>query len=283
MKDYRRIELEINTLSYCIVSPRESQAFYEGIDFVKDDIDELLKGINVIYPFYRYGTYDNYNPKEAEYYIPGSSIKGALLRYFDKNDNIRKQLMVDDIVMDKGYGQIKLKKIWKYQNIHTKNNNVENNKLGEKKVEYEEFFSNVAFEMLCPDETLIADVYIAKDAEKSMEDILKEVHKNTMDKLDAFIKYLNEVKEKVYESSKNTQEEEQNKLNMLLTKIEQHIKNINKVKAEKGYLMYLGGYKGLIRALKGNLNEDKINIGEKGALFIDNDNGLPYGIVKINI
>lgn len=277
MKNYVHKKLTIDTLSYCIVSPRESQAFYEGIDFDKSDLNEELKETNVIYPFYRYGTYDKYDPNEAEYYVPGSSIKGALLKTTQENDDIRKKIMVDDIVINNKCGQIKLKKVWKYQNIHTDKNMNKTENSDNRKIEYQIFFQNVAFEMLSPGLSLVADIYI-NNAENQLKKVLENVHKTTNGQLDTLSKYLSEVENIIKVREKNLQNNEKDKFNKLKDSVKKQIENVKSIKSKKGYLMSSGGYKGLIRALKKN-----VEIEDKGAIFIDDETNLPYGIVEVNI
>lgn len=281
MKNYVHKKLKINTLSYCIISPREPQAFYAGIDFDKE-LGGELKGTNIIYPSYRYGTYDIYNPDKAEYYIPGSSIKGSLLRTAEKDVNdIRKQLMVDDIVLE--CGQIKLKKIWKYQNIHNDKNNSEADSVNNKKIEYQIFFQNVAFEMLIPNISLTTDIYIAEGAEEQLKKILIEIDRNTKKQLDDYAYYLSDVEKLMCEKEANLQDNEKNKFNNLKDRINQQKNNVKAIK-DNNYLMSLGGYKGILRSLKADIKMDKgVEIDKRGALFIDNETDLPYGIVKVNI
>ena len=68
-------------------SPRSGQALYKEIDefclspYVKipDTKDDEKHEVKVVYPFYQYGEYEKYDPEHANYYLPGSSVKGALL------------------------------------------------------------------------------------------------------------------------------------------------------------------------------------------------------------
>ena len=60
--------------------PRAGQAFYYGIDtFCREPVlcppDSDLKGekaVKVVYPFYQYSMYEEYDPDHAQYYLPGS-------------------------------------------------------------------------------------------------------------------------------------------------------------------------------------------------------------------
>ena len=83
----KKVIYEMEVLSSTIISPRSGQAFYKGVDFCLEPeanvpgsskIQKKAQGVGVIYPFYQYGEYEKYDPEHAVYYIPGSSIKGAL-------------------------------------------------------------------------------------------------------------------------------------------------------------------------------------------------------------
>ena len=79
------IAYQLTTCSGLIVSPRSALAFYRDLDEFSlekvEDSEYLAKSrLKVIYPFYQYGIYTAYNPEGAAYYLPGSSVKGALCR-----------------------------------------------------------------------------------------------------------------------------------------------------------------------------------------------------------
>ena len=91
----KEIKYEMQTLSSLILSPRSGQALYKDVDefeTASEVSNNKGKEVNCIYPFYQYGEYEKYHPQDAEYYIPGSSVKGALLK-----DNNRNILMAEDV------------------------------------------------------------------------------------------------------------------------------------------------------------------------------------------
>ena len=85
----KKITYTMKLLSSLIVSPRSGQALYKEIDefclspYVKipDTKDDEKHEVRVVYPFYQYGEYERYDPEHANYYLPGSSVKGALLQH----------------------------------------------------------------------------------------------------------------------------------------------------------------------------------------------------------
>lgn len=116
----KKIIYEIEVLSSLIISHRSGQAFYKGIDEfyshpkIETSNSEKIREPHVIYPFYQYGEYEKYDPNHANYYIPGSSIKGALCL----PENMRNQIMADDIIVPND--KIVLRNLWKAQYLENK-------------------------------------------------------------------------------------------------------------------------------------------------------------------
>ena len=90
-----------------------------------------------------------YHPKDAEYYIPGSSVKGALLK-----DNNRNILMADDIQVKNS--DIVLRNLYKAQHIQEKAT-----------AEFSVFFENVGVEMIKAGANLQGSLYLKDDVEFS--------------------------------------------------------------------------------------------------------------------
>ena len=113
----KKITYTMKLLSSLIVSPRSGQALYKEIDefclspYVKipDTKDDEKHEVRVVYPFYQYGEYERYDPEHANYYLPGSSVKGALLQHKRKGF----KLMADDVPVPNL--SIVLRSLWKAQ------------------------------------------------------------------------------------------------------------------------------------------------------------------------
>lgn len=65
--------------------------------------------VKVVYPLYQYGEYKNYDPEHGNYYLPGSSVKGALQR----RKSMRNHLMADDVLVSNS--DVVLRTLWKAQ------------------------------------------------------------------------------------------------------------------------------------------------------------------------
>lgn len=177
----KEIKYEMQTLSSLILSPRSGQALYKDVDefeTASEVSNNKGKEVNCIYPFYQYGEYKKYHPKDAEYYIPGSSVKGALLK-----DNNRNILMADDIQVKNS--DIVLRNLYKAQHIQEKAT-----------AEFSVFFENVGVEMIKAGANLQGSLYLKDDVEFST--ILKSANEDTRRKMKQMQAYLQEVLKRQY-------------------------------------------------------------------------------------
>lgn len=247
---------KLKTVSSLVLSPREAQAFYVNENNRSHLIGSGLKSgkdvnkVKVIYPFYQYGNYSEYNPKNSQYYIPGSSIKGAICSGI-KNKNTLKML-VDDIPI---HGKdLYLEHLYKLQ------------RSGEK-LELDTFFPNTFIEMLKAESEYVGQIY----SNIELKNILCEVQKATTRKLEQLLTKLKQDLELI------TQQETMIKVNQLLTNVMDILSKI-KTNNEQKYTILLGGYKGLILSLT-NVNHSKVS----SAVYIDQSSNLPYGLVELDL
>ena len=269
---------QLKTISNVILSPREHQAFYENVDFNSSliklkNIDKKSK-INIIYPFYQYGLYETYDPKKAQYYIPGSSLKGA----FSIQEKLKHTFMFDDILIENS--KISLQQLQKVQNINLQEQKHE--KIQEQKqIMIDTYFQNLAIEMLNQNETLQGDMYCQNDI---IDTILAEINEKTITKIDQFHTMIQNVlalkKDREFdENCENRLQKLQTNVIGLRKRIECILKNSKK---SKTCILILGGYKG--RSLSGIF--DKFSTEFPSAFYLcqesDSDD-LPFGIVEITI
>ena len=158
------MKLKFKTISPIILSSRTEKALYKGVDFKElmsfEDID--MQNINIVYPFYSYESRDLLPEKNfstaKEYYIPASSLKGALLgnKKSDEENSLRRKILFQDVKIN--YSHIKLRNIYKFQylyqedkeEIQNQGNQAKNvNKANKYKTpKYDVFFPSVAIEMM---------------------------------------------------------------------------------------------------------------------------------------
>ena len=246
----------LTALSSLIVSPRGSAAWYEALgDFsrsgIKDDGDYLVKNkLKVIYPFYQYGEYRAYAPDSAEYYVPGTSVKGALCGSRPGYGNC----MADDILVDKG--NIVLRNLYKAQYL---------NKEG-KGACFEVFFSNVGVEMIKASTELGGDLYLDG---VMPEAFLKAANKLTKVKMKQMLEYLQKPRQ-------------ENDTEGLRDKFKQAANGLAALVNEDNVFL-IGGYKGLRHSIerKNTLEWNSALPKPDGAVFLDPEKLLPHGLVKI--
>lgn len=261
--------LKFKTVSFVCLSPRESKAFYKALDFNEEDIKEGEvdeKKVNIIYPFYQYGEYEKGYNRNVEYYIPGSSLKGALLKYDIENTNLR--MMVDDSSI-KGE-DIQLKNLKKFQYLF---NRKENKNETSKVQKYGIFLENLGIEMLKPKSTFQTEIYC--EIEKVRE-IIDCTVKSTIERLKNINRYIEELLS--YGEIDGG----------VKKKLEKEHRDIKFILENKKGVIFLGGYKGVIASLHSEWKE-KNEPFEKGALYAEEvlleDNRekllLPYGLIEI--
>lgn len=250
------IYYELTTLSSLIVSPRTSLAFYKDLDqFSLKDVEghsDCVKTekLKVIYPFYQYGLYESYSPDTAEYYLPGSSIKGALCQGTANPG----KLMVDDVPIPRKYGRshIVLRNIQKAQYLEEP-----------QKAFFDVFFDHVAVEMVKADSTLEGSFNY--DNIGAARELLKSANNAAKAKIGQMREYLSCLIKKEYPAQ----------LKERLTKAADKLAK----QLDDDQVLLLGGYKGLLHSM-----ELKESPGEMaGAVYLDKETNLPHGLIKIQL
>lgn len=250
----KKITYTMHLLSSLIVSPRAGMALYKGIDEfcetpeleLSDLANAKTRDVRVIYSFYQYGEYTRYNPKHASYYLPGSSIKGALkpkkasLDYF----------MVDDVMVPNV--SVSLRNLYKAQYLEDKET-----------AEFGAFFDNVGVEMIQGGTELQGELYLGESV--AFTDILKLANKDTKEKMNQMTAYLQMLLARDY---KNVN------LNSTLDKVERELT----CRLNEDDIILIGGYKGLLHSILMSQHTKELT----GGLFVDFKTMLPHGLVKIS-
>ena len=265
------MKLKFKTISPVILSPRMEKALYKGVDFkeiiMKDTKIEKVENINIIYPFYSYDDRDllseiNFSYSN-EYYIPASSLKGALLgsKKDEEENSFRSKLLFHDVKIR----DIKLKNLYKFQYLYEKKYNNEKNKIPK----YTVFFPGVAIEMLESKKELESEI-LMKSSEITEEIFMKklnEVFASTKKKLD---NYLKEIKERIEYTQACVKEK--------LKEVENNIKQLDSNKN----MIFLGGYKGILGSLsQSDLSQQNKEPRITNGFYIDEETLLPYGLVEV--
>ena len=265
------MKLKFKTISPVILSPRMEKALYKGVDFkeiiMKDTKIEKVENINIVYPFYSYDDRDLLSESNFsysnEYYIPASSLKGALLgsKKDEEENSFRSKLLFHDVKIR----DIKLKNLYKFQYLYEKKYNNETNKIPK----YTVFFPGVAIEMLESKKEFESEILI-KSSEITEEIFMKklnEVFASTKKKLD---NYLKETKERIEYTQACVKEK--------LKEVENNIKQLDSNKN----MIFLGGYKGILGSLsQSDLSQQNKEPRITNGFYIDEETLLPYGLVEV--
>ncbi|WP_050641182.1 MULTISPECIES: hypothetical protein [Clostridia] len=249
----KKITYTMKLLSSLIVSPRSGQAFYKNIDeFCLSPDDKLadIKSdkkheIKVVYPFYQYGEYERYDPEHANYYLPGSSVKGALLQHKRKGF----KLMADDVPVPNL--SIVLRSLWKAQYLDD---------VG--KAGFALFFDNVGIEMIKDGTELDGDLYLEENI--AFSEILETANKDTKDKINQMRTYIQMLLVREFKNED---------LKKYLHTIEEKLTALLK----ENNVILVGGYKGLLHSILLGHNRSEL----AGGLFIDPETLLPHGLVRV--
>ena len=260
-KNMKTYTYMLKTLSPIILSPRSSQAFYKDIDYM--DSDQISSDYNIIYPFYRYGDYTNFDPKSAEYYIPGSSIKGALT--FDLNDEITPlSFFVDDIRITE-WGSFEVISLNKSQYF-----NLPDGKNAIPKIK--EFFNGtVGFECLKAGIELSGEVLFVGDFSDFVKNSSIQAKARCQNDIARLERYIENLKIPGDYATNPDSQKAYDSVTAQICEIKCHIEKLCK----PDYIMLLGGYKGLIRAL----NAPEKNT--QGTIFATMENN-PFGFIEIS-
>ena len=265
------MKLKFKTISPVILSPRMEKALYKGVDFkeiiMKDTKIEKVENINIIYPFYSYDDRDLLSESNFsysnEYYIPASSLKGALLgsKKDEEENSFRSKLLFHDVKIR----DIKLKNLYKFQYLYEKKYNNETNKIPK----YTVFFPGVAIEMLESKKEFESEI-LMKSSEITEEIFMKklnEIFASTKKKLD---NYLKETKERIEYTQACVKEK--------LKEVENNIKQLDSNKN----MIFLGGYKGILGSLsQSDLSQQNKEPRITNGFYIDEETLLPYGLVEV--
>ena len=247
-----KVSYRLRTLSSLVASPRASLAWYQSMEhFTEDDIAPAK--YKVIYPFYQYGTYEKYDWKHAAYYLPGSSIKGALRQ---GNPDLP-CFMVDDIPIDST--AIVLNTLYKAQYMGTED------------ARFGDFFENVGVEMVKAGTDLIGEAYV--DKAETFSTLLAATKQSANTKMKQMLCYWSEQDGHFNDEGKKLLHDASNQLR---TYIAENDKYENKFTG----IILLGGFKGLLHSIvKDTWSQEQ----SKGAIYLDSATKLPHGIVQMTL
>ncbi|MDO4765781.1 MAG: hypothetical protein Q4A29_06955 [Eubacteriales bacterium] len=292
------MKLKFKPISSVILSARMEKALYKGIDFGKFagdsgitfQLEEKGKNINMIYPFY---SYEDRGLKSSlpfshvkEYYIPASSLKGALLgELSDKKESAdRSKVLFSDIRIEGD--RIKLRNLYKFQYLYQEkkeqalNENKGNNEqvIEFKTPKFSTFFPAIAIEMLDNHNEFEVEI-LQRESEEFVKGKLNQSFEKTREKLRNYMLEAEIRKNKIssWIKSGNLKETEKDDY---MPKLEKIIFNLQMQLSSKKNMIFLGGYKGILASLSKGVKEDSKKEIQNG-FYIDENTLLPYGLVEV--
>lgn len=303
-KKINQYRLKITTISRVFTSPRANEALYKGIDFPQKSSPHSLKisgetEYSVIYPFYRQQDPNfGLNTDRMRYYIPASSIKGALA--IQKEED-RRKIFCSDIFLEEK--DICLGNVYKFQYIMKEEDSPPDQdestvvtKTFQKSPQYEVFFPNVGMEMIERQVCCQATIRVNNADWDFGSAILRPLHCKTINKLENYQQELKKL-ERLFRQNQN-QIQNQTAIQYLTAakdNIDQLLHQANTSKGEQTpkYLMFLGGYKGKLAA-NSNYDSYKNQKDIRYGLYFDHQKNtkegdidpkslLPYGLVQVQI
>jgi hypothetical protein len=272
MQKMQNINYKIRTLSSIVLSPRAGRAFFFDEKKVKTDAG---KDVKIVYPFYQYGDYSEYAPEANRYYIPGSSLKGAICSELDSFDPIRKKLFVEDILLENR--DIVLRNLLKGQYLGENKNTMLIRENEEAKTAILGiFFPEIGIEMLKADTKLSGSILIEGD----FPHLLSKANVLSKRKISQMEKRIQNLYEEIKKAraEKNTPRDNNQEETLLSEKLNVILENLKKIH-EENFILMLGGYKGLLHSI---VCEKQLP-DPPGALYIDESKMLPYGIVQVEL
>lgn len=288
------MKLKFTAISPVILSPRMEKALYKGVDFkgIKKDMEnskiENVGTIKIIYPFYSYESRDLLFEKcfsyAKEYYIPASSLKGALLGSKKNRDenSFRSKILFQDIKISKE--NIELKNLYKFQYLYQndkKKNKDNKQKTDDKTPKFSSFFPSIAIEMIERGKNFEGEILLKSGvSEELFKSKLDESFLITKNKLNNYIKEIEEriknINSWIEDGKLERQVEDSEGNENYIEKLKSIQKRIKEIQNRKN-IIFLGGYKGILGSLSEISNTQKIRNG----FYIDRETMLPYGLVEV--
>jgi len=292
------MKLKFTAISPVILSPRMEKALYKGVDFkgIKKDMEnskiENVGTIKIIYPFYSYERRDLLDENDfsyaKEYYIPASSLKGALLSGIKNEDenSFRSSILFQDIKISKE--NIELKNLYKFQYLYQNlyQNDKKKNKDNKQKTDCEtpkfsSFFPSIAIEMIERGKNFEGEILLKSGvSEELFKSKLDESFLITKNKLNNYIKEIEErikiINSWIEDGKLERQVEDSEGNGNYIEKLKSIQKRIKEIQNRKN-IIFLGGYKGILGSLSEINNTQKIRNG----FYIDRETMLPYGLVEV--
>lgn len=270
-----KYEIRITSITPLIFSNRMNDALYKGVDFDHDKtIREFAEfDANIIYQFAchedRSLRLDEAFRYAENYYIPASSIKGALCleeRY--------RNLKFQDIRVDKN--MIGLSTLKKFQYLYQDEALEERDP---KAIRYDAYFPKIGIEMMKVKQCVVGEIWSGGEGLIDCNEIVSRIDAKTRDKLRTYLRQIEVIQSQGFLKELKKTETDQN---AAICKLEEVKKNIHNLSEQKNrQLAFVGGFKGLICSLNNYTFTEMKEL--RSGFYIDEETMLPYGLVDLTL
>lgn len=281
-----KYNINLKSITPLIFSNRMNDALYKGVDFNKDEAEKdfiELVSANLVYQFSCYEDRtlrpDKTFSYAESYYIPASSIKGALCLKEEYRN-----LKFKDIQVEKEKISLSVLKKFQYlyQNLDDIDKNNKDKNARPKAIKYTQYFPNIIVEMMKSGKCVSGEIVLRENDKMDYKSVVQQVDSITRNKLSEYLKQMEIICNMEYfkELEKtNCEHDFGNESGLLKFKeVGNSIKNLLKKDIK---LAFVGGFKGLIGGLNNCDFENNQEI--RNGFYIDEQTMLPYGLVEFNI
>ncbi len=277
-----KYKIKLRTITPLILSNRMNDALYKGVDFSKENEEKDfsdLASTNIIYQFSCYEDRSLRTDKSfsyaKNYYIPASSIKGALcLKEEHRTLKFKDMIVAKDV--------ISLKYLYKFQYLYQNSEYLDKRKTNKdakpKKIKHKKYFPNILVEMMNPGECIRGEIIVKNNDKMDCKDILDNVNSISQRKLRAYLKQIGIICNMDYFKKLEEINVEEDSAITEFKKLKSNIDNLLKKDIT---IAFLGSFKGLLGGLTNFDFKDDKEI--QNGFYIDKDTMLPYGLVEIDI
>lgn len=276
-----KYNINLKSITPLIFSNRMNDALYKGVDFSKIDFSkkkDCHPGI-----VYQFSCYEDRTLRRDKtfsyaesYYIPASSIKGALCLK-EEYRNIK----FKDIRVERS--MISLSNLNKFQYLYQDSDYLDKkskDKNGKpKEIKYTKYFPNIMIEMMKSGECVSGEIVLRGNETIDYKSIVGEVDSITRRKLSEYLKQMKIIRNMEYFKELGGNHSQHDSAILKFKKVETKINQL--LEREDIEIAFVGGFKGLIGGL--NNCDFKNNQEIRNGFYIDQETMLPYGLVEVNI
>lgn len=270
-----RYEIRLTSITPLIFSDRMNDALYKGVDFDQDKTRREFSEFdaNIVYQFAchedRSLRLDEAFRYAENYYIPASSIKGALCLE-ERYRNLRFQ----DINVEKN--MIRLSTLKKVQYLY------QDEALKEKTpkaIIYDAYFPKIGIEMMMANQCVVGEIMSGGGGIIDCNELVGRIDAKTRDKLRAYLRQIEVIQSRDFFKELEKTKTDPNAGIFKLKEVKKKVHDL--LERPEKQLAFAGGFKGLICSLNNCAFTEMKEL--RSGFYIDEETMLPYGLVDLTL